>query len=98
MLRRARDLESQSPGTVAFINFEANFDQPVILKPTKMDRSTWQRSLAVALDDLAALVAPSLTAAGNTTKTFMCETLASLVTPQTETFKELQRDIFGAKA
>ena len=26
--------------------------------PTKMDRATWQHSLAVALDDLAALVSP----------------------------------------
>jgi hypothetical protein len=60
MLRRARDIEAQAPGTVAFINFEADFDNPVVLRPTRMDRSTWQRSLAVALDDLAALVAPKL--------------------------------------
>lgn len=58
MLRHARDLESRTPGTVAFINFEADFDQPVIIGPTKMDRPTWQRSLHVALDDLSALVAP----------------------------------------
>ncbi|MBX9682459.1 MAG: AAA family ATPase [Hyphomicrobium sp.] len=58
MLRKARDLESKKPGSVAFLNFEQNFDQPVVLLPTKMDRSLWERSLAVALDDLSALVAP----------------------------------------
>jgi hypothetical protein len=58
MLRRARDIEAASPGSVAFISFEADFDKPVILKPTKMDRPTWQRSLRVALDDLASLVSP----------------------------------------
>jgi hypothetical protein len=58
MLRCARDIEQETPGSVSFINFEADFDKPVVLKPTKMDRPTWQRSLAVALDDLAALVSP----------------------------------------
>ena len=58
MLRKARDIEAHNPGTVAFINFEANFDSPVVLRPTKMDRPTWQRALAVALDDLSALVSP----------------------------------------
>jgi RecF/RecN/SMC N terminal domain len=58
MLRAARDIEAAAPGTVAFINFEADFDQPVVVTPTKMDRPTWQRSLQVALDDLAALVSP----------------------------------------
>ncbi len=58
MLRCARDIEAQAPGTVAFINFEANFDEPVVLRPTTVDRPTWRRSLAIALDDLAALVSP----------------------------------------
>jgi predicted ATPase len=58
MLRCARDIEAQAPGTVAFINFEADFDKAAVLKPTRMDRSTWQRSLVIALDDLAALVSP----------------------------------------
>jgi hypothetical protein len=58
MLRRARDIEAKNPGSVAFINFEANFDEPVLLTCTKMDRPTWERSLQVALDDLAALVSP----------------------------------------
>jgi predicted ATPase len=58
MLRCARDIEASTPGSVSFINFEADFDKPVVLKPTRMDRPTWQRALAIALDDLAALVSP----------------------------------------
>src|SRR5690606_32607261 len=59
MLRCARDVEALSPGSVAFINFaDVDFDKPVVLRPTKMDRLTWQASLSVALDDLAALVSP----------------------------------------
>ncbi len=65
MLRAARDIEGEMPGSVAFINFEADFDKAVVLRPTKMDRPTWQRSLAVALDDMAALVAPK--------RIFVCE-------------------------
>ena len=53
MLRCARDIEAKTPGTVAFINFEANFDEPVVLRPIKMDRAMWQRSLEIALDDLS---------------------------------------------
>ena len=33
---------------------------------------------------------------GNTAKAFMRDTLAALVTPETETFKQLRTDIFGA--
>ena len=58
MLRAARDIDAVNPDRVAFINFEADFDQPMVLTPTKMDRPTWQRALSVALDDLAALMAP----------------------------------------
>jgi hypothetical protein len=58
MLRAARDIEAAAPGTVAFVNFEADFDKPVVLRPTNMDRSTWERALSVALSDLASLVAP----------------------------------------
>lgn len=58
MLRRARDIEAAAPGTVAFVNFEADFDKPVVLQPAKMDRLMWQRALQVALHDLSALVSP----------------------------------------
>lgn len=58
MLRRARDLVSERPGDVLFLDFETNFDVSQILRPIAPDRTFWQRSLEVALDDLADLVAP----------------------------------------
>jgi ABC-type cobalamin/Fe3+-siderophores transport system ATPase subunit len=58
MLRRARDLHRMHPDKVAFLDFEKDFDQPQILTPIVPDRAFWQRSLKIALDDLAELVSP----------------------------------------
>ena len=59
MMRRARDIEAATPGSVAFLDFgERDFDQPQVIEPTIPDRAFWQRAYEVALDDLAALVAP----------------------------------------
>ena len=66
MMRRARDIEADKPGSVIFLDFEAdregnerNFDEPQVIEPAKPDRRFWRRVYAVALDDLATLVAPS---------------------------------------
>ena len=59
MMRRARDIEAQQPGTVVFLDFgERDFDQPQVIEPTVPDRAFWQRAHEVALDDLAALLMP----------------------------------------
>ncbi len=59
VMRRARDIEAEHPGTVVFLNFEdLDFDQSQIVEPTKPDRKFWKKAHQVALDDLAALVAP----------------------------------------
>ena len=59
MMRRARDIEAAHPGNVVFLDFgDRDFDQPQVIKPTIPDRAFWQRAYEVALDDLAALVAP----------------------------------------
>ncbi len=59
MMRRARDIELESPGSVVFLDFgEINFDEPAVIEPTIPDRAFWQRAYDVALADLAALVAP----------------------------------------
>jgi AAA domain, putative AbiEii toxin, Type IV TA system len=58
MLRRARDLYEQYPERVAFLDFEKDFDQKQTVTPIIPDRVFWQRSLSVALDDLAELVSP----------------------------------------
>lgn len=60
MMRRAQDIEKQRPGSVAFLDFgDRDFDQPQIVEPTKPDRRFWEKIHRVALDDLAALVAPA---------------------------------------
>lgn len=60
MMRRARDIEAENPGSVVFLDFgDRDFDQPQVIEPTKPDRKFWKNAYDVALDDLAALVAPS---------------------------------------
>ncbi len=59
MMRRARDIEASSPGSVVFLDFgNREFDRPQIIEPAQPDRAFWERAYDVALDDLAALVAP----------------------------------------
>jgi hypothetical protein len=45
---------------VVFFDFDVDFDEPQVLRPIVPDRKFWERALVVALDDMAALVAPSL--------------------------------------
>jgi AAA domain, putative AbiEii toxin, Type IV TA system len=59
MMRRAVDLYHQCPGSVVFLDFDQDFDQPVKMLPTVPNRAFWQKTLEVALADMAALVAPS---------------------------------------
>jgi len=59
MMRKARELAEASPGAVAFLDFgDPDFDQVTVVRPSRPTRAFWQRQLAVALDDLAHLVAP----------------------------------------
>ncbi len=59
MMRRARDIETTSPGSVVFLDFDGrNFDEPVTIEPSVPDRSFWNSNYEVALGDLSALVAP----------------------------------------
>jgi len=59
MMSKARDLYTKFPGTVAFLDFgEHNFDEAVTIIPSRPTRQFWEKVLAVALDDLASLIAP----------------------------------------
>ena len=59
MMRRARDIESTSPGSVVFLDFDGrSFDEAVTIEPTVPDRSFWNSNYEVALGDLAALIPP----------------------------------------
>jgi hypothetical protein len=59
MMRAARELAEATPGTVSFIDFGGHdFDTKVVIEPSAPSRRFWESVLSVALDDLAALVAP----------------------------------------
>ena len=58
MMRRAQEIEKACPGSVVFLDFEVDFDQPQELEPIVPNRVFWNRAYKVALNDLAALVAP----------------------------------------
>lgn len=60
MMRKAIELNELHPGEVAFLDFaDHNFDEPVTISPVVPTRAFWRRTLAVALDELSELVAPS---------------------------------------
>ena len=57
-VRQAYELMKKE-GNVVFLNFGNNdFDKPVIIRPQVPNRSFWQTTYKVALDDLADLIAP----------------------------------------
>ena len=59
MMRQARDIERANPEQVVFLDFgDRDFDEPQIIEPTKPDRRFWKTAYAVALGDLAELIAP----------------------------------------
>lgn len=59
MMKSARDLKKAAPEAVSFLDFEeSDFDQRTELTPVVVDRDFWNRTLQVAMDDLASLVAP----------------------------------------
>lgn len=60
MMRRAREIEMASPGSVAFLDFGSrDFDHLQVIEPIQPTRVFWQKIYAVALDDLASLIAPN---------------------------------------
>ena len=60
MMRKAFELYQQNPDEVVFLDFDdKDFDQSVVMEPAQVDRTFWKKVFAVALDDLAELVAPS---------------------------------------
>ena len=59
MMRKARDLSQQNPGSVVFLDFDGiNFDLPTTIRPIEPSRPFWKRAMQIALDDLAGYVAP----------------------------------------
>ena len=60
MMRAAYELEQENPGKVVFLDFgNKDFDGPVTITPSQIDRTVWQDMHEVVLDDLATLIAPN---------------------------------------
>lgn len=60
LMSEAVKVAREQPDSVAFLDFETHdFDSPVVMEPVQPSREFWKRTLVVALDDLALLVAPS---------------------------------------
>ena len=59
MMRRAMDIKSQDQNSVVFLDFgDRDFDVHQTIRPARADRRFWSRAYAIAMDDLANLVAP----------------------------------------
>ena len=59
MMRKALQLHEQHKEQIVFLDFtNGNFDDSEVIEPTKPDRRFWEQTHEIALDDLAALVAP----------------------------------------
>lgn len=61
MLKKARELNNQYPDTVVFLDFgEKDFDIPIIMEPTEINKPIWDKFLELALYDFAGLIAPKI--------------------------------------
>lgn len=92
MMRKAMELYTTKQGTVFFLDFDGqDFDKPVELAPSIVDRTFWKRVFGVALDDLAELVAPA--------QIVFCEgkPLSEGKTKNTEFDAKVYRKIFSGK-
>lgn len=59
MLKAAKDLEELHPNTVCFLNFtDMDFDASVIIRPSRIDATIWNKFLELTFGDFAKLIAP----------------------------------------
>ena len=59
MMRQALQLRKQYGNQVIFLDFSnRDFDNPEVMEPTNPNRRFWEQTHEIALEDLAALVAP----------------------------------------
>ena len=59
ILRAAQQMEADSPGSVSIIDFEgADLDSHCVIRPTTLNRVSWEKLLSITLDDLSDRIAP----------------------------------------
>ena len=60
MLKKAKELEANEPGSVVFLDFtDKDFDSTVEMPPSTIDSTLWKKFLDLTFGDLANMVAPS---------------------------------------
>jgi hypothetical protein len=83
MLNAAKELEESFPNTVCFLNFaDMDFDTPVIIRPSTIDATIWNKFLELTFGDFAKLIAPQ--------KVVFCEG-----TIQGRTYKNFDAQIYS---
>ncbi|WP_271828662.1 AAA family ATPase [Commensalibacter communis] len=61
VMTKAKELSLKHPGSVVFLDFDGhNFDQPVTITPSPINRIVWQKFMSVALDGLEEKLAPEI--------------------------------------
>jgi len=61
VLRAAQEMEADVPGSVCIIDFDGvDLDTPMELLPATLGRVTWEKLLAITLDDLSKRIAPKV--------------------------------------
>lgn len=59
MLQQAKELETQHPGSVVFLDFSnIDFDEKTTITPTTIDKTIWNKFIELAFGDFAKLIAP----------------------------------------
>lgn len=59
MLQQAKDLETQHPGSVVFLDFSnVDFDETTTIAPATIDKTIWNKFVELAFGDFAKLIAP----------------------------------------
>lgn len=66
ILKQAKEIAESDPEQIAFLSFDdLDFDRPIILSPTNIDKQIWEQSIQLALDDFSQLIVPK--------KVILCE-------------------------
>ena len=59
MIKKAKELYEQDPGSVAFLDFsDKDFDLPQTITPLKPSRMVWKKAFEISLGELVDLLAP----------------------------------------
>lgn len=59
MLKEARKLYEANPDEVVFLNFDGfDFDDTVVIEPSKCDTTLWNKMIEITLDDYAPFLSP----------------------------------------